>query len=115
MYNEITRNHSHPTPRQTNKRNPKKNNRKKRVLRKLVLYVVRIDVNDDMTCAKPCKYCTNTMKCIGVKKIIYSDWGGKFTMEHVEKTYTEHLSVFQIDLAERYKYHRVHVTKCIRI
>ncbi len=97
------------------KRNRKVSKRRRNKYNSLDLYVVRLDLQDSMTCAKPCMYCSNTMKSLGVKRVFYSDWGGEIRMEYVSEMKTGHLSVFQEDLIKKYPYLPVNAIKTIRV
>lgn len=78
------------------------------------VYVIRLDGASNLTYAKPCIYCTNTMKCIGVKRIYYSDWEGTIRMEYIDNVTLPRMSVFYEALANQYSHLPVNATKSIR-
>lgn len=106
MYNTVKK-------KSKNSRQSKKSKRNRYT--KIDVYVVRINAKSIMTNARPCVYCTNTMKSIGVKKIFYSDWDGNIKMEHVRTMESTHVSIFQRQLINQYSHTHTHTIKAIRL
>ena len=117
MYNDPNTHATHTPPKYTHKKS-KRSRQTKQTKRNrhssFDIYVVRLDLMDDMTYARPCTYCTNTMKCLGVKKIFYSDWGGGLKMEYASDMISNNMSVWSTKVAHDYRHLPVNATKSIR-
>ena len=57
----------------------------------ITLIVSRVN-NDKFNISKPCMHCTNLIKMVGIKYIVYSDIDGYFIKEYVRELNTNHVS-----------------------
>jgi tRNA(Arg) A34 adenosine deaminase TadA len=68
----------------------KKINYKK--MRKVDVYVIRINGNGKLINSKPCSHCLNSLKKLNIKKIYYSDENGDIVCEKTNDMKTDYIS-----------------------
>jgi hypothetical protein len=54
-----------------------------RIGHKSFMVVVRILANGNLANARPCKKCLQTLRSVGVKRVVYSNSNGKLTSEEI--------------------------------
>lgn len=61
--------------------------------KKLEIFVIRVNKNDELMNSKPCNTCLYYMKLFGVKSVYYSDENGDIIKEKINQIEVEHQSI----------------------
>jgi deoxycytidylate deaminase len=69
-----------------------KNIKPLRRMKKLDVYVVRINAKGELNNSKPCSNCLNNLKKLNIGKIYYSDENGNIVCERANNMFTDYVS-----------------------
>jgi hypothetical protein len=61
--------------------------------KKIDMYVIRLNNDDELMNSKPCHNCLNVMRIFGIKNIYYSVDGGELKKEKISELETDHYSI----------------------
>lgn len=86
-------------PRTNQKQNNRKTKRKYRPRVKpnsIDLYVIRLNDKDEVDSSRPCNLCLLAMRIAGVRKVIYSNSDGTYTIQRVRDMESTHFTRAQL-------------------